>query len=140
MTSMLRISEAASLGLHAVVLMARRPDKLLSTHEIAQALGASEAHLAKVLQRLTRAALVRSVRGPRGGHALARPSGRISLLEVYEAVEGKVPSCACLYTTRQCGGRRCIFGDLLTNVNTMVRQYLDGTRLGEVLDAGWKLS
>lgn len=140
MTGMLRITEAASLGLHTAVLLAKNPAQMMSTHTIADILRASEAHLSKVLQRLTRAGLVRSVRGPGGGHALGRSAEQITLLDVYEAIEGQIPSSSCLYSTGLCGGRQCIFGSLLGDVNRLVREQLGGTRLTEVLDAGWNLT
>ena len=52
MSTMLRISEAASLAMHAMLLLAKAPETILSTHEAATKLGVSEAHLAKVMQRL----------------------------------------------------------------------------------------
>ena len=57
----MRISEAASLALHTMALLAAEPDKLLSAAAAAGALGASEAHLAKVLGRLAHVGLVESV-------------------------------------------------------------------------------
>jgi Rrf2 family protein len=47
-------------------------------------------YLEQIFQRLRRAGLVQGKRGPGGGYTLARPAARISLLDVVEAVEGRV--------------------------------------------------
>jgi len=134
MTNLLRVSEAASLAMHATVLLAASPDRALTTSQIATVLGVSEAHLSKVLQRLGRAGLVRSTRGPRGGFSLTRPSDQITLLEVYEAIEGIVVPATCLFDTAICRGDRCILGGLIAEVNDHVRDYLGRTRLSDVTD------
>jgi Rrf2 family nitric oxide-sensitive transcriptional repressor len=63
MPTVLRMSDAASLALHGMVILAEAPERRVSARAIASELDASEAHLAKVLQRLARAGLVESVRG-----------------------------------------------------------------------------
>jgi len=45
-------------------------------------------YLEQIFQRLRRAAIVRSKRGPGGGYVLARPPAEISLRDVVESVEG----------------------------------------------------
>jgi len=45
-------------------------------------------YLEQIFQRLRRAGLVTSKRGPGGGYTLSRPPARITLREVVEAVEG----------------------------------------------------
>jgi Rrf2 family protein len=45
-------------------------------------------YLEQIFQRLRRAELVTSKRGPGGGYTLSRPTSEISLREVVEAVEG----------------------------------------------------
>ncbi len=84
MACALRISEAASLALHATGLMAINPGKPMSTKVIAQSFEVSEAHLSKVLQRLGKVGLLNSARGPRGGFTLARDPKDINLLEVFK--------------------------------------------------------
>ena len=69
MPTMLKISEAATLALHTAFFLVTNPDRRLTTREMASTMGASEAHLSKVLQRLVHAGLVESVRGPKGGFA-----------------------------------------------------------------------
>jgi len=132
MSHVLKVSEAASLAMHAAVMLAANSDRLTSNAEAAAVLGVSEAHLSKVLQRLAHAGLVKALRGPRGGFALARPAGRVTLLQVYEAIEGKLTPSSCLLGKRVCDGRNCILGSLLDSTNRMVREYLAGTRLSDL--------
>jgi Rrf2 family protein len=126
------ISEAASLAMHTMTLLAARGVERLTAREAAATLSASEAHLAKVLARLSRAHLVDAARGPQGGFTLARPADRITLLEVYEAIEGPMEEAGCLLGLESCRGTRCIFGDLLDEVTGQVRSYLASKTLNQL--------
>ena len=53
------------------------------------------AYLNKQLQALVRAGILTSVSGPRGGFRLARRSDRISVLDVYLAIEGNEDAFRC---------------------------------------------
>lgn len=130
MSTSLRISDAAVLGLHTAVLLAANPGRPLSTSAVSAELQVSEAHLSKVLQRLAKAGLVGSVRGPKGGYILRRPGEEIALLEVFEALEGPFPTGECLLPSRICGnGANCILGSLIHTINTQMREYLGETTL-----------
>ncbi len=129
MSGVLKISEAASLAMHSMVLMAQMPRTTFTTHGIATALGGSENHLSKVLQRLVRAGLVRSIRGPKGGFKLAKPGENITLLDIFEAVEGKLISTSCLLSDRACNGEGCILSDLPEKINEQFREYTSSTTL-----------
>ncbi|MBN2290157.1 MAG: Rrf2 family transcriptional regulator [Candidatus Glassbacteria bacterium] len=129
---MLKVSEAASLALHTMVYLSHRPGVQVSAREIAGELGVSEAHLSKVLQRLARLGLVSSSRGPKGGFTLGSGYRQVSLLDIYEAIEGPLPDRDCFRTTRVCTARDCIFGGLLGDVNKQVRQYMSATRLPDL--------
>ena len=133
MESLLKITDAASLALHAMVLLAATPDEVVSTSDLAVSLRASEAHLSKVLQRLNKAGLVDSVRGPRGGFKLAKDPRKITLLDIYEAMEGPLITSTCLLGTPMCVGPTCVLGHLLTNVNAEVKHYLEKTRLNKMV-------
>ncbi len=134
MGNLLKISEAASLALHTMVYLAANDGRLATTHEIADLLRVSESHLAKVLQRLAKVGLVDSTRGPKGGFCLARSGDDISLLEVYEAIEGPLADTVCLLGEPVCRGEECILGGLLGTVNRQAREYLAGTTLADLTD------
>jgi len=136
MANMLKISEAASLAMHTMVLLAKDPERVVSNREIAERLKVSEAHLSKVLQRLTRVGLVAPVRGPKGGFRLSGSPEQITLLKVYESIEGRLVPKTCLFEKPVCGGGACILGDLLTTVNRRIADHLSGTTLSDLVGNG----
>ena len=130
---MLKISDAANLALHAMsVLAATKGPGQASVTRLAERLGVSEHHLAKVMQRLSKVGLVRSRRGPKGGFSLGRPADEILLMEVFEAIEGPIPERTCLLGRKVCKGDHCLLGDLIHSVNEQVREHLTRTRLSEM--------
>ncbi len=134
MSTALRISDAASLGLHAGALLAATPDRRLTAAHMAGELGASKAHLSKVLQRMKGAGLVHSGRGPKGGFRLALPPDKIALLDVYRAVEGGLSLSNCLLPRPVCDGEACILGSLMRSVNRELHAHLEHTTLAELAD------
>lgn len=126
---MLKISDAASLALHTMVLLAANQDRLVSNREIATTLKVSEAHLSKVLQRLAKVGIVSSIRGPKGGFRLGKMGDSISLLQVYEAIEGPLLYNDCLLTNKICKTTDCVIGTLLNDINKQVKKYLEDTTL-----------
>ncbi len=129
----LRISEAASIALHTMVALARRPEETTSARAIAGRLGVSQAHLSKVLQRLARAGLLDSTRGPGGGFRLSTTAADCTLLDVYEAVEGTLEAPECLLRRPICDGESCLLGGLLADINREVGDRLRGIRLSVLL-------
>jgi Rrf2 family protein len=129
MANILKFSDAATLALHTMAFLARSPRRTVTVREIAKFLGASQAHLSKVLQRLAKTGLVKSLRGPAGGFELARPADKVTLLAVFETIEGPLDVNPCLLGERKCKGNGCILGDLPQKVNRRIKEYLSNTRL-----------
>lgn len=135
MNSIVNLSEAFSMALHGMVMIAAAPEgQPLSAHAIADRLGVSEAHLYKVLGRLTRSRLLKSSRGPGGGFTLGRPAASIRLLDIYESVEGPLVINDCIMGTKVCCGDNCIFEDLIHDLNAEFKAYLERTALESVKD------
>ena len=129
---MIKMSEAASIALHAMVILAADPERYHCAREMSRMLGVSEAHLSKVCQRLSRMGLVESVRGPRGGFKLGLPGDSITLLSVLEAVDGPLKPKDCLMHTKTCRGDECIMGGFLRSFNRDVLGYLEVTKIDEL--------
>ncbi len=131
MSEVVRFSEAAALAMHAMALLAEHGEGWMTLKDVAKALAVSESHLAKVLQRLARRGLVNSVRGPRGGFRVAVDVEEVTLLDVYEAVEGPFRIRGCMFASPKCEGA-CIVGGLLGTVNRQVREHLARARLSDL--------
>lgn len=134
MSNLLRLSEPVSLALHAAALLARRPDERVANARLAATLRVSEHHLAKVMQRLARAGIVGSTRGPQGGFQLVRPAESIALVELFEAIDGPVGEATCLLSHQICDGSDCLVGELVNDVHGQVRHYLTETTLARLAD------
>src|SRR5437870_11810748 len=70
-------------------------------------------YLDQLLTALRKAGLVASVRGPQGGHTLARPASTITVNEVFSALEGPTSPIDCLDDSSRCQfSRACSIQDL----------------------------
>lgn len=128
--SILKISEAASMALHAMIILAQS-DKLVSVKEIATKLNISANHLSKVMQRLTKAGFIESIKGFNGGFKLAVKPEKVTFLEIYETFDGKLKDSSCLLSNN-CASN-CIFGDLIYSVNKQVRDRFEKTKLSDFI-------
>ena len=134
MTTMLNLSEAASLALHTMSHLAKNGEHRVTTREIAGKFHISKAHLAKVLGRLVHAGFISSARGPKGGFMLAKAPDAVTLLDVYEVIEGPISHNTCVFDV-ECGDVNCIFGGLIETVNHLAKKQLEETALSDLVAA-----
>ncbi len=88
MAQIFPFSQATSIAFRSMATIAVSDNKL-NIDMVSNVTGASRHHVAKVLQRLVQNGLISSKRGPGGGFCLNTTPQSISLLDIYESVEGK---------------------------------------------------
>lgn len=130
--SVLKISEATILALHAMMVLTNNQDKLVSVKDIATKLNVSANHLSKVMQRLNKAGFIDSIKGFNGGFKLSVEPEEITFLEIYEIFDGKLKNTNCLLNERKCE-EKCILGDLISSVNKQVKEKFERTKLSDFL-------
>jgi Rrf2 family transcriptional regulator, cysteine metabolism repressor len=87
----MRLTMRSDYGAHAVIELARRAGQgPVQCAEIAACQKIPEAYLDQLLSSLRRVGIIRSVRGPHGGHELARDPHQLTLGDVVTALEGPV--------------------------------------------------
>ncbi|MDZ4804123.1 MAG: Rrf2 family transcriptional regulator [Candidatus Eisenbacteria bacterium] len=94
------LTKTTEAGIQALVYLALgKGGEPLSPRVIAEATGMSPSYLSKVTGQLVRADILRAHRGARGGVTLSRPAGKIRLIEVVEALQGRIVGRYCEDTT-----------------------------------------
>ncbi len=84
------------IAIQSLMYMVQRGDEdHFSPADIAPALGASPTYLSKVNTQLVKAGILQAHRGMKGGVSLARNPKQINLLEIVEAVQGKILGDYC---------------------------------------------
>jgi Rrf2 family nitric oxide-sensitive transcriptional repressor len=83
----MRLLTSTDLALRVLMRLSAAPETHLSTDALARELIVSRNHLHKIVQHLTEAGLVRTIRGARGGVMLARPASEIRVGDVVRGHE-----------------------------------------------------
>jgi len=93
----MKISTKGRYALRAMVEMARiKSQKKITLKEIAKGQDLSVKYLASLLVKLQDKKLVNSYKGKLGGYELAKDANKISIEEIFEAVEGPIDLVFCI--------------------------------------------
>jgi len=126
------LSEASSIAIHSMVLIARSENGINAV-KIAEVTGFSKNHIAKVLQRLVKVEMLKSVRGPSGGFSLRMDPKQISLLDIYQSIEGPLDVGECPLSYDLCGFDRCLMGSVVSKLTLEFKRFLQEQTLQSYL-------
>ena len=130
----MRLLTSTDFALRVLMRLAATPDAHLSTDALARELVISRNHLHKIVQYLTEAGLVRTIRGARGGVMLARPAGEIKVGEVIRSHEQDQALVECFRPDGACTLLpRCRLKGMLNAAKNGFYQYLDQYTLADCL-------
>jgi Rrf2 family protein len=131
---MLKLTKKADYGLIALKHLANAGDgSSASAKEIADAYRLPLPLLAKVLQRLTKSGLLRSLPGTNGGYMLSRDPRRITALEVIRAIDGPVLLTSCFTSHNDCGqSELCTVREPLRKVHQAILQLLGTVTISDI--------
>ncbi|MBW6492668.1 MAG: Rrf2 family transcriptional regulator [Lentimicrobium sp.] len=132
MAKVVHISEAASLAVHSMALISGSTE-MMNVNQIAALTHSSRNHLAKVMQILVKNNLLDSVRGPKGGFTLKGDPKKITLLEIYELIEGSLEHQYCGIGEQKCPFKICVFGGLADKFSREFVEYLRTTTLSKLI-------
>jgi len=133
----MKVRKSAAYALHALMYMVRHSTQLpATTAMIAKAEGIPSNYLAKIFQQLVKARFVKAVKNKNRGYVFARPPEEISLLELFEAVEGSPLFDDCFLRHCECGGTKenCRIFSVWTNATKRIEELLAETT---VATAAW---
>jgi len=102
----MEITRETDYAIRCVLYLAGKQGLPTVVDEIAHEMSIPKSFLSKIVQKLSRADILTSFRGVKGGFALARKPAKISLLDVISAMQGPAVSNKCAVDKRVCG-RSC---------------------------------
>ena len=131
----MRLLKSTDLALRVLMRLSTAPDEHISTGVLARELAVSRNHLHKIVQYLTEAGLVRTIRGARGGVMLARPADKIRVGDVIRRHEQDQALVECF---RPDGGActllpRCRLRGMLAGAKDVFYKHLDRYTLSDCL-------
>jgi FeS assembly SUF system regulator len=99
---MLRISKLSDYAIIILGHMARAPGATHAATDLAQSASVANPTVSKVLKALTRAHILRSTRGAKGGYQLSRPPEQTTIASIIAALEGPIALTECSLENTQC--------------------------------------
>lgn len=100
---MLRLSTKGQYGVRAMYEIARGyPETPVTIKEISERQDVSVAYLEQILNKLRKAGLIKSIKGPGGGYVLNKSPEKISIASILSELEGPVALTSCLDPEEGC--------------------------------------
>ena len=93
---MIRLSRLADYGVTLMSQLASRPGMLVTAPDLALVTGLPVPTVSKVLKLLAHDSLIVSQRGTKGGYALTRSAGDITVAQIIAALDGPISLTDCM--------------------------------------------
>lgn len=137
----MNLNKSTRYALHAALEMALSGDQPVTASQIAERYEIPENVLAKVLQQLVRAGIVRGVRGVGGGYRLSRPPTEVAVQDIIDILEPRPPPETCMLRESPgsgCPGEaepRCLLMKLFQEVDETVRSTFASVSLATLAES-----
>lgn len=129
------LSNTAQYALRAMLYLGERAGAgPIRVDEIADDLAVPRNYLSKILHILVKEKVLFSLRGPKGGFELARPTKAVTLYEVVEPFHDIEARRTCLLGRKECSDiYPCVIHDRWKGVATEVARFFRETSLADVV-------
>jgi Rrf2 family protein len=134
----MRFTKAEDYGLYGVIYLAEQENgRIVPLSEISKTADVPEKFLAKIFQSLSRAGLVKSHRGVKGGFTLAKPAGEITIRVLVETIQGPYYLSKCIHDEKACDkSANCPVRHLLSLTLKCILEQFESYTLADMLK--WK--
>lgn len=132
----MQITLAGEYAIRAMLLLATKPfGTIFQTAAIAEEGDIPKPFLRKILSTLTKAGLIESIRGIKGGIRLLKSAQEISLLQIVEVIDGKIFFNKCFFEPNFCHRTNwCAVHAVWSEAQTEVRRILSQKSLEDLVN------
>lgn len=130
----MHISRAGEYGVLGLLHLVRQPaGQPVMIDAVSRDESIPKSFLAKIFQDLAKSGILRSQRGAGGGFALARPADQITVLDIIEAIDGKIALQRCLGEVPDCDKRdNCALCSLFEEAQHSLKEIFGRTTLQQL--------
>ena len=131
---MLRVSKLADYAVMVVLKFSQNPLHLYSATDLVSLTGLNLPTLRKVLKLLSTNGILKAKRGVEGGYVLVRNPSEISVLDVVEAIDGKLAFTECCEKEfKMCSVSQCQMSSHWHAINRKIRTMLSTFALEDLI-------
>jgi Rrf2 family protein len=131
------ITRASEYAILSLILLSSAKEPM-DSETLSRELTISKSFLAKILQSLAKAEILKSYKGSKGGFALQKSAQEISMLEVMSVVEGKAPAVfECSPSEKDCPSDRantCSIWPFLNKLQGKIDIFLATLTLADIIE------
>jgi Rrf2 family protein len=130
---MLQIRRETDYAIRCIYYLAGKDNRVIMADEISREMKMPRSFIAKILQKLSRAGVVASTVGVKGGFSLSRSPQRISLYDVIVAIEGPIALNRCTVDEASCSlSKTCKIHPIWMNVRRELERVLKESNFQEI--------
>ncbi len=139
---MLKLSTKGQYGVRAMYEIAKGfGSGPVTIKRISEEQHVSIAYLEQILNKLRRAGIIKSVKGPGGGYILSRDPKQITIGEILNELEGPVAITSCLDPKEGCVRvDSCVTHLLWKALGDNIKRFLDGMKLQDLLQGDQRVA
>ena len=133
----MKISTKGRYALRTMIDLAQHGSEgLVTLKDVAARQELSQKYLEQIVTQMSKAGLVKGVRGPQGGYRLARDPKDYSVGEILRLVEGSLAPVECLETEENTCDKcaSCATVDMWAGLYKVVNDYLEGVTLQDMVE------
>ena len=131
------ITRASEYAILSLILLSSTKEPM-DSETLSRELNISKSFLAKILQSLAKASILKSYKGSRGGFALNKEPSTVNMLDVMSIVEGKVPAVfECSPSEKDCPSDRaniCTIWPFLNKLQGKIDAFLADLTLADIIE------
>ena len=130
------LSTRTRYGTRALLDLAlHQAESPVSLKDIAERQQISLQYLEHLITPLIAVGIVRSIRGPKGGVALAKPPDQITLSQIMKLLEGSTSLVECVDNPKLCSrAELCVTRDIWDEMNKVMNGVMESTTLQDLVE------
>ena len=134
----MKLSTRSRYGTRMMLDLANHYDEgPIQIGDVAKREDISVKYLEQLIIPLKKASLIESVRGPKGGHMLAKPPEEITIGEIVRVLEGGVTLTPCIIDPDVCEkSNKCLTRGIWEEATQVMVDALNASTLAKVIEAG----